>query len=148
MIYLDANFFIYAVEGNDAVAEPVRRLLLWLRQHSLKAVTSELTLAEVLAPPVRKGALLLRVKRRLYLDLIVWSQLIDLKPVSRDVLYETADLRNISNMKLPDAIHVVTAVHSNCRYFMSQDRRVKTPRGIRVVRPDQGGVSKVMKELV
>jgi len=111
------------------------------------AITSELTLAEVLAPPDRKDALPLHVKRRLYLDLLVWSRFIDLKPVSRDVLYETADLRNVAKMKLPDAIHLVTAIQNKCRYFVSKDRRLKIPRGMKLVPPDKNGIAQVLKEI-
>ena len=147
IIYLDANSFIYAVEGDATTAEPIKTLFFALRQNPGMAITSELTLAEVLAPPDRKDALPLHVKRRLYLDLLVWSRFIDLKPVSRDVLYETADLRNVAKMKLPDAIHLVTAIQNKCRYFVSKDRRLKIPRGMKLVPPDKNGIAQVLKEI-
>ena len=47
-IYIDANPFIYVVEGRDALAAPIKALFASLRERPGLAVTSELTLAEVL----------------------------------------------------------------------------------------------------
>lgn len=147
MIYLDANPIIYAVEGKTADAQPARDLLNKLRERPGSAVTSELTLAEVLAPPKRKDAMALPMKRRFYLDLLVRSGFIELKPVSRSVLLQTAELRKVTNAKLADAIHVTTAIQSKCRYFVSNDRGLKLPRGIRMVLPDETGIVRILKEI-
>jgi predicted nucleic acid-binding protein len=124
-VHFDANVFIYAVEGSDDIAVPLRRLFEVLSRKLDLAVTSELTLAEVLpkADPIR---------RRNYLELILYSGLFILHPVTRDVLIETADYRRIAGMpKLPDAIHVVTAVRAGCGRMLSFDRTLKLPEGMR-----------------
>src|ERR1700744_1896332 len=91
LIYLDTNFFIKAVEGLDDAAAPAKTLIEALRQQRAGiAATSEITFAEVLAPPKRPDALPLHVKRRVYLDLLLWSGFVALIPVSRDILIETA----------------------------------------------------------
>lgn len=115
--YLDTNVFIDAVEGDDAISQPVKRLLQVSPRGSL--VTSELTLAEVLAPSggQRRTADL----RRAYFDLIIWSGLIDLNPVTRDVLLDTTRLREHVRQKLPDAIHLATAISAGCAFFISRD---------------------------
>src|ERR1700731_194272 len=135
-LYFDANVFIYAVEGSDDIAGRLRTLSELLSNNLNLAVTSELTLAEVLpkADPIR---------RRNYLELILYSGLFDLHPVTRDVLMETADYRRIASAskpdlpkphasmpKLPDAIHVVTAVRAGCRRMLSFDRALKLPEGM------------------
>lgn len=135
-LYFDANVFIYAVEGSDDIAGCLRTLFGLLRSDLNLAVTSELTLAEVLprADPVR---------RRNYMELILHSGLFSLHPVTRDVLMETADYRRFAGMpssdasrptasvpKLPDAIHVVTAVRAGCNRMLSFDRSLKLPDGI------------------
>jgi predicted nucleic acid-binding protein len=136
-LYFDANVFIYAVEGSDDIAGRLRTLFELLSSNLNLAVTSELTLAEVLprADPVR---------RRNYLELILYSGLFDLYPVTRDVLMETADYRRIAGSsrpgaskpyasmpKLPDAIHVVTAVRAGCDRMLSFDRALKLPESVR-----------------
>lgn len=117
--YLDANVFIDFVEGTAELAEPARDLFMALEGQNGIFATSELTLAEVLAPP-KNGAAIPNLKR-LYMNLIVWNPAIRLIPVSRDVLYETADLRKYTRHKLPDAIHVVTAIRAGCRFLISRD---------------------------
>jgi predicted nucleic acid-binding protein len=147
-VYLDANPIIYAVEGDADAAEPAKALLSALREKRGLGVTSELTLAEVLAPPSRQDALPLSVKRRLYLDILVWSGFVELKPVSRDVLYETANLRTVARLRLPDAIHLVTAIQSNCRYFVSRDGGIRQmPAGMLLVRPDGPGIANLLRAI-
>src|SRR3954471_24626301 len=105
-VYLDANVFIDLIEGDDTISTPIEPLVQTLRQQPGSAITSELTLAEVLAPS--KGRKRPPHVKRLYLNLLVWGRFIDLHPVSRGVLYETANLRATkatSKMKLLDAIY-------------------------------------------
>ncbi|HEX2257206.1 MAG TPA: PIN domain-containing protein [Afifellaceae bacterium] len=146
VIYLDSNPIIYLVEGEPA-SDPLKPLFEALRNKPQTAVTSELTLAEVLAPARRKQALPLHMKRRMFLQLLVWSRFIALALVSRQVLYETADLRRIQPMRLPDALHMVTAIHSQCRFFLTRDRKIRTPMGMIKVSPDAAGVSQVLEAL-
>jgi predicted nucleic acid-binding protein len=147
-IYLDADVFIYFVEGEAIVATAVRDLFACLVKNASLAVTSELTLAEVLAPPRRQTALSLPVKQRLYGDLIIAGGLVRLEPVSRDILVETASLRAAKACKLADAIHLVTAIHTDCEFFMSGDsdtRRV--PDGMIWLPPTADGVRAYLDRL-
>jgi predicted nucleic acid-binding protein len=147
-IYQETNFFIRAVEGTTEIAEPARELMQALRQHAGVAITSEIPFAEVLAPPKRPEALPLHVKRRAYLDLLLWSGFIKLVPVSRSILIDTADLRVVSRLKLPDAIHLVSAIQTRCRFFVSADRDFdKLPAGMERINPDRDGLSRLIREL-
>jgi predicted nucleic acid-binding protein len=140
-IYLDANLFIYAIEGQPEVAALARELFELLRARRGIGVTSELSLAEVL--PRATGT-----RRRNYLNLIVWSRIFDLQPVSREILIETADYRRAAGMpKLPDAIHMVTAIRSGCRKIMSADARLKLPQGFSLIKPGRESLSDLITEL-
>jgi predicted nucleic acid-binding protein len=140
-LYLDANVFIYAVEGDEDIAAPLRQLFDLLRARHGIGVTSELTLAEVL--PRASNA-----QQRNYLNMIVWSGIFDLRPVSRDILIETAKYRKMAGMpKLPDAIHVVTAIQAGCRTVLSADSRLKLPDGFSVLSPIADNLSRLIQEL-
>ena len=151
IVYIDANPFIYAVEGDDALARPLKDFFELLRQRPRVAVTSELTLAEVL-PKAH-----LPQFRRSYFHLIVWSGIFDLRPVTREILIETADYRQITAtllpgggrtmIKLPDAIHAVTAIRSGCTKMLSADAQLKLPVGVAVVEPDETGLLQLMREI-
>ncbi|MEX2299222.1 MAG: type II toxin-antitoxin system VapC family toxin [Dongiaceae bacterium] len=130
--YLDANVFIDAIEGGEEVASPARRLLDAGRSTTGLLVTSELTLAEVLGPG-RHRSMSEDVKLT-YLDLIISSGIVELNPVSRAILMETARLRRLTRLKLIDAIHFATAVRANCRFLVSRDRDFSaSPDGIETV---------------
>jgi predicted nucleic acid-binding protein len=140
-LYLDANVFIYAIEGVGEIASSLRELFDLFRAKRGTGVTSELTLAEVL--PRADG-----IQRRSYIDLIVSSRIFDLQPVSRDILIETADYRESSGMpKLPDAIHIVTAVRAGCKTILSADSRLRLPEGYTVLSPDRESLTRLVREL-
>jgi predicted nucleic acid-binding protein len=147
-IYVETSVFIYATEGAAQTATPAKRLLDTLRRRPGLAITSEVTLAETLAPPTRADALPLGIKRRAYLDLLIWSGFINLVPVSRDILIETADLRSARRLKLLDAIHLVTAIRSNCRFLVSgdQDFRIMPP-GLSYIPSDDSSIDALLKEI-
>jgi predicted nucleic acid-binding protein len=149
IIYLDTNFFIKAVEGTKETAAPAKKLIEVLRQRPAGlAVTSEITFAEVLAPSKRVDALNPAIKRRVYLDLLLWSKFIGLIPVSRSILIETANLRVVAPLKLPDAIHLTSAIQSACRFFVSADEDFnKLPTGMERVNFDEESLSRLTKEL-
>jgi len=148
-VYIDANPFVYALEGPEDLASVLKALFIRLKDSPGSAITSELTLAEVL--PKR------RIPDREYLELLVWSKVFDLRPVSRDILYGTADYRRVAGTKLPDgriqmpklpdSVHAVTAIKSGCRIFLSSDTKIKLPEMIKVVRADIAGVASLVREL-
>jgi len=150
-VYLDTMAFIFAIEGEPLYSGPSKLLLDRLRTRPGSGVTSELTLAEVLAgsdlprsPPIKRA----------YLDLIVWSKFLDLVPIGREILYESASLRfahrqtHGRKLKLPDAIHLVTAIRRKCRYFVSADKGIKPPIDMKRIAPDADGVDEILKVLV
>jgi predicted nucleic acid-binding protein len=140
-LYLDSNIFIYAIEGDVTLANRLHELFGVLQAKRGTAVTSELTLAEVLPKATD-------VQRRSYLSLIVWNRIFDLRPVSRDILIETSDYRKLNGMpKLPDAIHVVTAIRAGCRMILSADRGLRLPAGHSVILPDHQSLSRLIREL-
>ncbi len=122
-VYLDTNFFILAFETFDDLAKKASLLLSQAKMlGAQRFVTTELTLAELLVVPHRNGddALV-----RFYDDMISESHWLDLRPVTRDVLISAARLRAANPArKLPDAVHVATAIACGCTHFLSSDKRI------------------------
>ena len=141
--YLDANVFIDALEGSDEVSQPIKELFVAGRSRPGILVTSELTLAEVLGPS--RGQTRPAPLTRLYLDLMVWSRFIDLRPVSRTVLYETVELRKYATLKLPDAIHLATAILTDCSFFISRDQHFnRLPDWMEKIEPSPHSLTRVI----
>ena|SRR6516164_1764421 len=150
IVYVDANPFIYFIDGDETIARRLKPFFEFLRERPASAIRSELTLVEVLAK-ARPDA------RRNYFNLILWSNLFQLQPVTRDILIDTADYRRASQrqrpdgtkatVKLPDAIHVVTAIKARCREFLSADGGLKLPVEIGPYGVDQAGIADLMRNI-
>lgn len=148
--YVDANVLIYAVEGTDEVSWPLLAFLRRARGRPGCLCTSELTLAEVLAMPAEGSRFSLSEKRRLYGDLLLQKSFTALRPVSRDLLLATADLREATRHKLADAIHIVTAIETQCAFFLSSDagfRQKRLPQPLIHVRPLAEELSELADQL-
>ncbi|MBX9777487.1 MAG: type II toxin-antitoxin system VapC family toxin [Xanthobacteraceae bacterium] len=150
IFYLDSMTFIFAIEGVPAVSEPARALLSALQKNPGVGITSELTLAEVLAGS--EHGLEADIKRA-YLDLMVWSKFLDLIPINRTILYDSAKLRHVhkrthdKKLRLPDAIHLATAIQARCRYFVSHDEGIKPPADMKKVAFDRSAIDEALKVL-
>lgn len=148
VLYLDTNVFIYLIEGSPEISGPIETLFRQLALNPGFAVTRKLTLAELLAPTHVAGAMPRDTKRKLCTKLLLSNPAITSVPVSQDVLIATADLRAVLRQKLPDAIHVVTALQTKCRLFMSGDRDAKRlPAGLIQIRPNLDGRTTVLERL-
>jgi len=129
-VYLDTNIFIYALEAYPAFVDELTELFESLDEGNLSAVTSELTLAEVLVRPFIDGNI---ERQTAYQHALQSSEVLEVVPVSRDVLIEAARLRSVANLRLPDAIHGATARLTGCATFLTNDRRLLAIPNIEVV---------------
>ncbi len=120
-IYLDANIFIYALEGFPEFKSILTELFLAIDDHKVQAVTSDLTLAEVLVKPLKDGNLTLI---ETYKQAIESGAGLSVTSVSRAILIEAATLRSQIKLKLPDGIHVATALQTGCSIFLTNDERI------------------------
>lgn len=132
-VYLDANVFIYAVEGFEKYAGLRAALLEAIEVRKIQAVTSELTLAEVLVRPLKEK----RTDIAAVYERLVQSQFsLKVVPVSRGILVAAAGLRATSGCKLPDAIHAATAQSAGSEFLFTADKSLKAPLPMRVVTLD------------
>jgi predicted nucleic acid-binding protein len=79
---------------------------------------------------------------------MVWSGAVTLYPITRDVIYECNELRSVVSLKLPDAIHMATAILTKCRFLISRDRDFRrTPAWMEQVDPAANDVARVVAAL-
>ncbi len=127
-IYFDANVFIYAMETDTEQGLLARRWIMQIDRHEVRAVTSELTLGEVLPYPLSsKDQTLVQG----YLRLLTDRAFLRVRPVERQVLLSASDLRARFRTELPDAIHVATTLDTGCEAFLTEDDRLKLPPEIK-----------------
>jgi predicted nucleic acid-binding protein len=117
-IYLDTNVIIFAIEAGNPWTELLRGLFQAIDKRTVHALTSELTIAEVLTKPMALGAQDLIEK---YDRLLSPSSSIAVVPIDRSILRTAADLRGRLGVKLMDAIHIGTAKACGCQSFLTHD---------------------------
>ena len=130
-VAVDTALFIYLIEEHPRFLSPVRTLFAKADAGALEIVTSALTLLEVLVVPLRAG------DRRLaasYEALLTRSRGIRLIDISRDQLRTAAQLRaRHAALRTPDALQLAAAISVGCETFVTNDRRIPAPDGLRVL---------------
>ncbi len=130
LVYLDANVLIGIVQALPDLSDRQLALLGDLDEGRLRAMTSELSLSEVLVGPLQQGD---TTTFYAFIALLSGHGAIAVVPVSREVLVTAARHRAATRMKLPDAIHVATADVTGCSGFVSVDRGIRLPPGMRAM---------------
>ena len=130
VVYLDTNIFVYALEGYSEYEAVLREFFDDVAKGTVKAVTSELTLAEVLVKPLMEAR---DDICRAFDDAIRDSSGLEVMPIAREILIEAARIRSESGVRLPDAIHLATAVLSGCDSFITNDKSISDLPGLKVV---------------
>jgi len=130
LVYLDTNIIIYAVEGYETYAARIKSVLRGMTNGEISAVTSDLTVAEVLVKPKRDAN---RKLEEAYRHFLLPTESFRNSAVSREILEAAADIRANSALKLPDAIHFASAINSRCDSFLTNDDGFEGMTGIKVV---------------
>ena len=126
-VYLDANVFIELWENVGTEAHRILwRMLILGMERDWRFVSSELSLAEVLVDPIAKAKISQdwSVVDRYRFQIYDKKPLQKVSPVTRKVLDMAANVRSENaTIKLPDAIHLATALLENCSIFVTNDQR-------------------------
>jgi predicted nucleic acid-binding protein len=144
--YLDTNVFIEAFERRGPLNEKLVEFLAVVETQNIpRLVTSELTLAELLVKPIEQQ---LHDLIGVYDNWTITSPFLEVVPVSRDVLADAALFRaRDKSLKLPDAIHLTTAIKKQCRYFVTKDQRLKGRNGAEIILLTQENVELLLESL-
>jgi len=125
-LYLDANCFICLFEDHPIFGHPAPSLFSSIERGKYKAMTSCLTLLEVMAGPIKCGEESLAQE---YAELIATFPNLVLHDMNQDVACRAAYFR-ASGIKPPDSIHAATAVVYKADYFITEDKRLSSINGI------------------
>lgn len=128
-VYLDANIFIYALEGVEPWASTLRDVFTGLEAGELSAVTSDLSLAECLVRPFALGR---EDMVNVYRMALSARQYLKIAPIHTEVLISAARLRAEIGFKLPDAIHTATALMHGCTALLTNDAGFRRASGVQL----------------
>lgn len=134
LVGLDTAPLIYYLEEHPTYLSVVDPFFDALIRGDLRAVTSTVTLIEVLTQPLRHGDAALAAQYRL---LLLNNQGIAMRAVSVAVAEEAARLRAAYALRTPDAVQLAAAIEAGAQAFLTNDARLAVVTDLRVVVLDQ-----------
>jgi predicted nucleic acid-binding protein len=127
---LDTAPLIYYLEEHPTYLPLVDPFFEALARGDLQAVTSTVTLIEVLTQPLRHGNTALATQ---YRSLLLNNQSIDIGMVSVVVAEEAARLRATHALRTPDAVQLATAIDAGASSFLTNDAHLSAIPNLRVI---------------
>jgi predicted nucleic acid-binding protein len=117
-IAIDTCVFIYQLEGHPKYSSPAETVFEWLEQRGHTAVTSTVTMLDLLVQPYRQGDL----KRvdQIYALLTTFPNL-EWIASSVEVSDLAARLRADHNLRTPDAVQAATALDARATAIVTND---------------------------
>lgn len=144
-IYFDTNVFIALLDSYSDVQRALLRLFQYGSGAPHQIITSELTIAEALVLPITDA-----IERNNYDDRDRFKAVLTSKghfqvmvPVTADILEQAALLRansklgKLPSLKLPDAIHLATAVRERCDVLVTNDSALR--KAAEMIAASKGG---------
>ena len=117
-VFFDTNVFIYQLEANPTYLPLTDPIFAWLERRGSQAVTSTITMTELLVAPYRDSN-----QKRVGLFYALLSTQPNLDWVAPDlVIADTAaQLRALHRLRTPDALLAATAIHAQATGLITND---------------------------
>lgn len=117
-IALDSNIFIYALDKNPKYLALANEVFAWVERTGHSAVTSTVTMTEILVKPYR--TLEAKSVRRMYAVLLTYPN-VEWVVSDLEVAHTAARLRAMHRLETPDALQAATAIRSGATLLVTND---------------------------
>jgi len=134
LVALDTAPIIYFIEKYQPWVRSVKPLFGALDNDRFRAVTSSLTLAEVLVHPFRNQRADLAAE---YRQLLLGARNLRTIPVGPAIAERAAELRSRFSFRTPDAIQIATAIQAGAEWFITNDKKLRVPGSLQFVLVDE-----------
>lgn len=132
-IYIDTAPFIYFVERHTAYFAKMLRIVDLIEAQPLQAFTSVMTLTEIMVQPLKVGNTELAQECH---DILVSSDQFSVLSVTEEIAITAGVIRARYSLRTPDAIHVATAIASDCDAILTNDVAMKRVTDLNVLHLD------------
>ncbi|MDZ7662837.1 type II toxin-antitoxin system VapC family toxin [Thiohalophilus sp.] len=129
-VTIDTAPLIYLLEDNTTFLETYLPLFEEIEAGRLRGVVSVVTLAELLAGPLRNGDEILADR---YYQSLSSSSHWQVQEMNASLAFTAARIRIRYGLKLPDAIQVATAIYTNSAALVVHDRDFRQVTEIPVI---------------
>jgi predicted nucleic acid-binding protein len=133
-LYTETAPLIYYVEENPTYLAKMNAIIEAIEDNPIEAISSVITLTEVLTHPLRLGQARLVQE---YRDILLNSKEFRLLPITPRIAESAADLRARYNLRTPDALHVASSIDARCNAFLTNDVGIKRVTEISVLVLDE-----------
>lgn len=130
IVGLDTAPLIYLIENHAVYLPLVRPFFQAVDRGEIEAVTSTLTLTEILVHPLRRGDHRLAQQ---YSSILLNAAHVTTLPVSPAIAVDAAQLRSSLGYKTPDAIQIATARSRRAAFFLTNDDALTKAPGLQVL---------------
>ena len=117
-IALDTSVFIYQLEANARYLALTDQIFTWIERPGGKAVTSTITMTELLVQPYRVADQ--QQADEFYVLLSTYPNLEWIAP-NLEIADRAAKLRALHGLRTPDALQAATAVHAGATGLVTND---------------------------
>lgn len=129
-VAVDAAPIIYVLDGHPTLADRFAELFAAVESGRNQIVVSAITVAEVVAGPLKHGQEALAER---YEQTLTASPGFSVVPVSAKIAVRAARLRVRYRLKLPDAVQLATAIASGAYALVTHDRDFSTVRELPIL---------------
>jgi predicted nucleic acid-binding protein len=127
---IDTAVFIYFIEEAPRYLPTLVPLFQDADAGRRELIASAVTLLEVLVVPYRAGN---HASAERYEALLTQSRGVRLIDITSDQLRRAAQIRAATGARTPDALQVAAAQAARCAVFITNDRRLPTVPGLRII---------------
>ncbi len=127
---VDTAPFIYFIEKHPEYHNVLKEIFRLAAKKQIHIITSIITLIEVMVHPLRLGHVKLAER---YEQILSGSDEILLADVTSEVGCQAAVLRSKYNIKTPDAIQISASLVNDAEFFITNDKRLKSIKEIKVI---------------
>ena len=129
-IYIDSAPLIYLVERHTDYFTTVFHIFGLIEATPLQAITSAITLTEIIVQPLRTGNTDLAQE---YHDVLVSSNQCSLIAVTEDIAITAGAIRARYSLRTPDTIHAATAINFGRDAILTNDRDFRRLQDLNVL---------------
>ena len=133
-LYTETAPLIYYVEEHPKYVAKMDAIIEAIEDRPIEAVSSVITLTEVLTRPLKLGNA--RLERE-YRDILLYSGVFRLLTITAQIAESAAALRARYNLRTPDALHVAAGIDARCDAFLTNDTGIKRVTEIAVLLLDE-----------
>lgn len=132
-VCLDTAPFIYYIERHTRYFPHVQPVFEAIDAHEIEALTSTITLLEVLVHPLRKGHNDIATQ---YREILLGASGLTTYEISHGISEQAAELRAQYSLKTPDAIQVAVGMQYDAEKLLTNDTHIQRIPEITIVTLD------------